>query len=94
MKKKAITLAIVLGMTLSVSAQWGGGLFQRGAVSDEEYYGAYYDYQTRTDGLLNLPSQHGTSNDEQAPLGGGALLLIGFGAAYAVKKQSFKKMSD
>ena len=56
-------------------------------VTDEEYYGAYYDYQTRTDGLIGLPSQHGTSNDEQAPLGTGAMLLIGFGAAYAMKKR-------
>ena len=95
MKKTIITLAIVLGMALSVSAQWGGGLFQRGAVSDEDFYGAVYGYQDRDNGgLLNLPSSHGDTNDQGAPLGGGVLLLIGFGAAYAVKKQSFKKMSD
>ena len=87
MKKAIITLAIVLGMALGASAQWGGGLFQRGAVTDEEFYGAGYDYQTRTDGLLNLPGQHGTTDDVQAPLGGGALLLIGFGAAYALKNR-------
>ena len=87
MKKAIITLAIVLGMTLGASAQWGGGLFQRGAVTDEEFYGAGYDYQTRTDGLLNLPGQHGTTDDVQAPLGGGVLLLIGFGAAYALKRK-------
>ena len=87
MKKTVLTLVIVLGMTLGAFAQWGGGLFQRGAVSDEEFYGANYDYQTRTEGLLILPLQHGTTNDEQAPLGTGALLLIGFGAAYALKKR-------
>ena len=86
MKKTILTLAIVLGMTLGASAQWGGGLFQRGAVSDEDFYGAAYGYQDRTDGLL-LPGAHGDANDQQAPLGGGALLLIGFGAAYALKKQ-------
>ena len=86
MKKALLTLAIILGITLSVSAQNGGGLFQRGAVIDEEYYGAGY-YQTRTNGLINLPSEHGSSNDDQAPLGSGALLLIGFGAVYAVKKR-------
>ena len=32
--------------------------------------------------LLNLPNSHGDNNDQAAPLGGGALLLIGFGAAY------------
>ena len=87
MKKIAITIAIVLGLSMSSFAQWGGGLFQRGAVSDEVFYGASYDYQTRTDGLLNLPGQHGTTDDVQAPLGGGALLLIGFGAAYALKNR-------
>ena len=87
MKKAIITLAIVLGMTLGVSAQWGGGLFQRGAVSDEEFYGAGYDYQTRTDGLLDLPSSHGNTDDVQAPLDTGALLLIGLGAAYLVGKK-------
>lgn len=86
MKKAILTLSIILGMTLCASAQWGGGLFQRGAVSDEDYYGAY-DYQDRTGGLLNLPGTHGGSDDEQAPLGSGALLLIGFGAAYTVKKR-------
>lgn len=88
MKKLAITLTIILGMTLSVSAQWGGGLFGYGAVSDEDFYGAAYGFQDRTDGLLNLPSAHGVDTDQYgAPLGGGALLLIGFGAAYALKKR-------
>lgn len=44
MKKTILTLAIVLGLALGASAQWGGGLFQRGAVSDEDYYGATYGY--------------------------------------------------
>ena len=89
MKKAILTLAIVLGMTFSVSAQCGGGMFQRGAVSDENYYGAAYGYQDRTTGgLLDLPGTHGDANDQNGtPLGGGALLLIGFGVAYAVKKR-------
>ena len=80
MKKTLLTIAILLGMTLGASAQ--GGLFGRGAVSDEDYYGAY-NYQDRDNVGLFLPSTHGGINDEQAPLGGGALLLIGLGAAYA-----------
>lgn len=89
MKKSILTLAIVLGMTLGASAQWGGGLFQRGAVSDEDFYGAAYGYQDRTTGgLLNLPGSHGETDDQNgAPLGSGALLLIGFGVAYAMKKR-------
>lgn len=80
MKKTIITLAIVLCINLCSFAQ--GGLFGYGAVSDEEYYGA----SNRPSGsapLLSLPNNHGMNNDVQAPLGGGALLLIGFGAAYA-----------
>ena len=84
MKKTIITLALVL-MSIGTFAQ--GGLFQYGAVSDEEYYGA----GNRTgEGLLelNLPNGHGETTDTPAtPLGSGALLLIGFGAAYALKKQ-------
>ena len=37
--------------------------------------------------MINLPGSHGTTNDESAPLGGGALLLIGFGAAYAMRRR-------
>lgn len=89
MKKTILTLAIVLGLALGASAQWGGGLFQRGAVSDEDYYGVTYGYQDRTTGgLLNLPGSHGETDDQNgAPLGSGALLLIGFGVAYAMKKR-------
>lgn len=83
MKKALLTIAIILTMTLGAAAQ--GGLFQYGAVSDEEYYGAgNRDGETP---LISLPSTHGDNYDVQAPLGSGALLFIGFGAAYALKKQ-------
>lgn len=97
MKKTLLTFAIVLGISLAASAQWGGGLFQYGEVSDENYYGsAWYalnqnnEFQ-RTGGLLTpgLPI-HGETDNMDAPLGGGALLLIGFGAAYALKKRNKK----
>jgi hypothetical protein len=86
MKKLALTLAIILGITLGASAQ-NGGLFGKGPSSDKDY-----EYSTREGegGLLNLPGQHGSSNDETAPLGSGALLIIGFGAAYAMKKRNEK----
>ena len=82
MKKAIITLTIVLGMTLGAAAQ--GGLFGYGTVSDEDYYGA--GYRNGEPPLLNLPNTHGDANDTPAPLGGGVLLLIGFGAAYALKR--------
>lgn len=83
MKKTLLTIAIIFTMTFGASAQ--GGLFGYGTVSDEEYYGA--TNRTGEAPLLNLPSTHGETDDVTAPLGGGALLLIGFGAAYALKKQ-------
>lgn len=87
MKKLALTIAIIFGLGIGVYAQ--GGLFQYGAVSDEEYYGSGYDMNR--DGLLpiGLPG-HGETDNQTAPLGGGALLLIGFGAAYAWKKSDVR----
>lgn len=83
MKNLTLIIAIVLGMTIGASAQ-NGGLFGKGPSRDMDY-----GYSTREGegGLLNLPSAHGEANDQGAPLGSGALLLIGFGAAYALKKR-------
>ncbi len=100
MKKLALTFAIVLGISLCSFAQWGGGLFQYGEVSDEDYYSgtAWYalnqnnEFQIHKGGGLIIPNlpNHGATDNTDAPLGGGALLLIGFGAAYAMKKRSKK----
>ena len=103
MKKLALTIAIILGITLGAHAQMGGGLFQRGAVMDEEYYGAggYGGFMERNMPLFGSSSYansydmpglpgHGSNENMDAPLGGGALLLIGFGAAYALKKRNKK----
>ncbi len=84
MKKTLLTIAIVLGMTLGAVAQkQGGGLFGMG---DQRMDNQYMDNRDVTPGaLIDLPGQHGS--DQDAPLGTGALLLIGFGAAYALKKR-------
>lgn len=91
MKKLALTFAIILGITLGAYAQYGGGLFQRGAVSDEEYYGAgYFTYNDRISDpnpLIPILPFHGETDNQEAPVGSGMLLLIGFGAAYALKKK-------
>ena len=84
MKKTFLTLTIVLGMTFSAFAQEGGGLFGKGPKSS--YDGYSYRGGNEPEGLL-MPTSHGTDNDQTAPLGSGALLLIGFGAAYALKKR-------
>ena len=88
MKKLALTIAIVLGLGIGAYAQ--GGLFGYGAVSDEEYY-SYGMSGNNRDGLVmpGLPG-HGETTNQEAPLGSGALLLIGFGAAYALKKRNQK----
>ena len=90
MKKTLLTIAIVLGMTLDAVAQkQGGGLFGMGDQRQTDNYD--YSFSTRSGGGLLLPDSHGETGDQpSAPLGGGALLLIGFGAAYALKKKNNK----
>lgn len=96
MKKTLLTFAIVLGISMSSFAQWGGGLFQYGEVSDQDYYGSVWyaldqnnEFQRNSLLMPGLPI-HGENDNMDAPLGGGAFLLIGFGAAYALKKRSKK----
>ena len=83
MKRIALTLAIVLGIAFGASAQ-NRGLFDLGPES-----GNSNDAYGRTSGsAFLLPQNHGTGQDQNSsPLGGGALLLIGFGAAYALKRR-------
>jgi len=87
MKKLALTIAIVLGLSMTSFGAWGtgGGLFQRGPVTDEEYYGAA-NYR---DGGLIMPGlpNHGLDTNQNAPLGSGIVLLASLGAAYLVAKR-------
>ena len=88
MKKTILTAAIILGFAIGSFAQQGnGGLFERGAIDDK---------MSRNDGVgVFLPGHNLTTHwdgneqgyDDPAPLGSGALLLVGFGAAYAVSKR-------
>ena len=82
MKKLALTLAIVLGLSMTTFAE-GGGLFQRGAETEESN-----GFMSRG-GKPGLPGEHGLGGDQDSntPLGGGALLLVGLGAAYAMTKK-------
>ena len=82
MKKLALTIAIVLGLSLSSFAEYGGGLFQRGVVSDEEYYGMGY-----RDNLMPVLPTHNLEGNQDAPLGSGIAVLMGLGAAYLVSKK-------
>ena len=91
MKKLVLTIAVVLGMTLGASAQYfanndaqpnQGGLFGRGNTPQ------YEDESGLSTPLLPHHGQEGNQN--ALPLGSGALLLIGFGAAYAASKRRKK----
>jgi len=62
----------------------GGGLFGRG----ETPTGVGLGYtKLGNSSLFGLPGAHGWEDDVNAPLGSGALLLVGFGAAYLMAKK-------
>ena len=89
MKKLILTIAIIIGLSIGAFAQ--GGLFQYGEVSDDGYYAAWYaldqNNELQRDALMPVLPTHGQNNNQNAPLGSGALLLIGFSAAYALRKR-------
>ena len=82
MKKLALTIAIVLGLSMTTFAENGGGLFQRGAAEPSE--GTFGD---RTTSGIMLPTEHGQTGNADAPLGSGVVALLGLGAAYLVAKK-------
>ncbi len=58
-----------------------GGLFQKGASNDA-------NGPMRTEGpAISLPNEHGSSNDFDAPVGSGIVMLLGMGGAYLVAKK-------
>jgi hypothetical protein len=78
MKKLALSIAIVLGLSLTSFADPnGGGLFQRGESTQQG--------MTRTDTPM-LPT-HGETTNQDAPVGSGIAVLLGLGAAYLVGKK-------
>lgn len=91
MKKLILTAMITLTLGLCANAEpfEGGGLFERGMVSDEMYYGS--GYRSYDDPLMPVLPPHGESTNQDAPLGSGILLLAGLGAAYALRKRQTKE---
>lgn len=84
MKKYFFSLALILAMGLTASAQ--ESLFKYGPDSDE--------YRTESDGgpSLILPGSHGMTEDAGAtPLGMGTTILLGMGAAYLISKKRRKE---
>ena len=83
MKNTLVTIAIILGFGMTAFANPDtGGLFQRGEVSDEDYFGF------RSNEKPMLPYHELTNNQPAAtPLGSGPAILLGLGAAYLVGKK-------
>lgn len=86
MKKVALTLAIILGLSMTTFADPdGGGMFSRNKAANN-------NNNTRTEGGLLLPNKHGSNQDwngeeDDLPLGSGIAVLMGLGAAYLVGKK-------
>lgn len=86
MKKLALTIAIVLGLSVGAFAQYfnnQGGLFQMGPEPRE-----YGNREGSTTYAPLIMPEHGVTYDQgAAPLGGGFAVLMGLGAAYLVAKR-------
>ena len=89
MKKQLMTIAIVLGLSMTTFAQ--GGLFHRGASAPDSERA---DYSFTKDGGASgeptpmLPIHNPeTPGDQPAPLGSGLVILAGLSGAYLIGKK-------
>ena len=85
MKKLVISLAVILGMSLTTFAQ-GGGLFHRGNTTEQAD-----GFMSRADGKSpGIPGEHGGTGNADAdelPLSTGIAILASLGAAYMMAKK-------
>ena len=91
MKKLTLTIAIVLGLSMTTFAD-GGGLFNRGnnaknGASGYSYFSTNGIGDLREDDPMPLLPAHGLEENQDAPLGSGIAVLLGLGAAYLVGKR-------
>jgi hypothetical protein len=86
MKKLIITTAILLGIGLTSFAQ--GNMFHRNDGNGSSYFAEKSGMRDGEGGILTpgLPT-HGLTENQNAPLGSGIVLLAGLGAAYLVGKK-------
>ena len=86
MKKLTVLITLLFSLAMCASAQNGGGLFQKGPEPRE------YGNRTESD-IPMLPAQHGATSDQSTPLGSGAAIMLGLGAAYLMgkKRKSVRK---
>ena len=84
MKKTLLTIAILLGLSITSFADPnGGGLFQRGETPE---YNGMYGNRSLEDPTPMLPA-HGMEDNQGAPLGTGIAVLAALGGAYLVAKK-------
>ena len=83
MKKIIMTIAIVLGLSLTSFANPnGGGMFNRG----REYQGIS-NQRPRSGSSTPMLPVHGQDTNQAAPLGSGLFMLTALGAAYLIGKR-------
>lgn len=90
MKKTLLTIAILLGLTMTSFAD--GALFQRNynaetGKSGYVYFGSKYNLYGKENVPTPLLPSHGMDDDQSAPVGSGIVVLMGLGAAYMVAKK-------
>ena len=89
MKKLTITIALLLGLTMTTFAD--GGLFNRGNNAKNGQASGYIYFNAKDTGsgdvAMPMLPPHGSDNNEPAPLGSGIAVLMGLGAAYLVGKR-------
>ena len=90
MKKLALTIAIVLGLSVTTFAD-GGGLFNRAdnAKNGASGYTYFSGNRETVDPSVITPAlpAHNQEGNQDAPLGSGIAVLMGLGAAYMVAKK-------
>jgi hypothetical protein len=87
MKKLIITTAILLGIGLTSFAQ--GNMFHRNDGNGSSYFAEQSTGMRGGEGGILTPGlpTHGLTENQNAPLGSGIVLLTALGAAYLVGKK-------
>ena len=76
MKKILLVLSLVITIGFGASAQSDGWFKASGEDSYNERNASF-----------GLPTEHGMTNDQSAPLGEGLLILTAMGAGYAIARR-------
>ena len=86
MKKLALSLALILGLSMSSFAQ--GFINSMEEYEERGLFGRGLGlFREEEESPLLLPKEHGLTENQDAPLGSGIVVLMGLGAAYVVAKK-------